>query len=389
MNRHLFIAGLVGLLTATAACSPESGHVLLMPDGNGDSRQADSTRCEILLSATNLEARQGTTRSDVQHPGVSATASKQGVAGSSLPQGASTRSEQLANGQAVYVWADAVTGNDAAYSTTTANYISDWQLTADGEGGLNGESRYFPANGNSLRLFALHGSFGDYDTEMGSIWTTGLTHTVATDQTTASPASDLLYAVSAVAAPGGLSQTVDLPFHHLLAKVRVALSSEGADALTEATLKIDKGGGTVVVIPNKGLTPATIAASAAGAAMLGTHTPQDVRLPIVDWDDFSSTPTHYGEAVVVPQAYDGTNALLTVTVDGADAAFIPDAFSMSGGYVYTFHITVLLDGTLRLASAITPWDDGDLDADPEPGDLSGETVITPWKTGSLAGDNNE
>lgn len=376
MNRQLYLTGCV-LLTALAGCSVDD-HGLVYPDGT-----PSATRCEILLSTTNLEVQQAQTRSEGRQSGVSA-ASNYGLAGGALPQGASTRTEQFDSDETVYVWADEVsTSGTAVYAD-----IQAWALTADGSGGLTGGSRYFPANGShSLDFYALHGNLSSVPTgALGSY-----THTVDNVQT--APASrqtsDLLYATNqGVSASGGswvagrYVKEVPLNFKHLLAKVKVAITADVPSDLDDCTLFFNDGGGTLRVTPGK-VAPATLTDPDVCAAMLGTHSPVSVQMAVEQVTSFSTTPESYGEAIVVPQAYSG-RAMISVRLSGGGVlSFKPSSITLQAGKEYTFHVTVDSNGELRVTYILNPWGEGSIEVDPKPEVLAGATILNPWGTGVI------
>lgn len=347
MNRQLYLTGCV-LLTALAGCSVDD-HGLVYPDGT-----PAATRCEIILSS-NLEVQE-----------------------------AVTRTEQLASGRPVYVWADEVsTSGTAVYAD-----IQAWALTADGSGGLTGGSRYFPANGShSLDFYALHGNLSSVPTgALGSY-----THTVDNVQTALASrqTSDLLYATNQGVTPEGGSliadryvKVVPLDFKHLLAKVKVAIAADVASDLTGCSLFFNDGGGTIRVTPGK-VAPATLTDPDVCAAMLGTHSPVSVQMAVAQVTSFSTTPESYGEAIVVPQAYSG-RAMISVRLSGGGVlSFKPSSITLQAGKEYTFHVTVDSNGELRVTYILNPWGEGSIEVDPKPEVLAGATILNPWGTGVI------
>ena len=366
LNFHLLIINYVIL----ASCSID--HELVMPG------ELAATRCEIILN-TRSQAAQTRATAD------------------NIPAGAT-----------VAVWAD--------LAADATEYITDWSLTADGSGGLTGAKKYFPADGDALSFYAMSGTFDS--TPTGSL-TGSFAHQVATDQTTddAYFSSDLLYACRDNVTPtAGASAEVPLTFYHMLAKVRVALTStDPLSNLTLDTLVINNGGGKLTFTPAKH-TATEMAVPSVGQTMLGDHTDKHhVRLPIVQVDDFDTAPDTYGEAVVVPQTYTGGSTLLTLTLPIGDRlTFKPDNLTLVSGCVHTLWIEVdEASGQLRLKVSITPWNNGDTDSDPtdlneitgktnlvswvagdldsDPGtsQVGGEGAINPWDTGSTGGDDQQ
>lgn len=160
-----------------------------------------------------------------------------------LGTGITTRAQgqdtQLEAGQTVYVW--------AKHQGTDTEYLRAWQLTADGSGGLTPASttRYYPADGTNIDLYALHGNISSPETLTesttpnasssadatdGTACPATVTHTVLTSQVSlADYASSDLFAVK-VANVGphgnqnlGNSYSVSLPFQHQLARLEVEI----------------------------------------------------------------------------------------------------------------------------------------------------------------------
>lgn len=341
MKKNIYILTLSLLL---ASCSLD--HDLVMPGA------AEGIRCEIIFS----------TKSQSAH-----TRAADGNIAADTP---------------VYVWAD--------LADDDSEYITSWALTADGSGGLTGAKKYFPADGDELDFYALSGSLAT--TPSGSL-TNSYVHLVAANQTTdaAYYASDLLYACRDQVGPtAGPSSVVPLTFYHMLAKVRVALSSNDPQSdLSGATLVINDGGGAVAFSPQK-LTATEMAVPSVGTTMLGTHSNKtDVQLPIVQVDDFAAAPTEYGEAIVVPQTYAGGSTLLTVTLlIGDQLTFKPDNLTLVSGCVHTLWIEVdEATGQLHLKVSITPWGDGDTESDStDLNEITGKTTLVRWNDGNTDSD---
>ena len=185
--------------------------------------------------------------------------------GSSL--GDETRSNtatNLINGDTVWVWTDMINGATQA----VGEYFKAWALKANGVGGLAtlqaGNTKLFPAT-NVLNFYAMVGNFGKVtegertglpmiDAENDPLPTTGIRHTVMSDQTTpeAYYKSDLLYAVVKNQEP--ISSAVILPFKHLLSRVQVVLvAGNGMTAadLSGATVKLLNLTRQVTLTPDK------------------------------------------------------------------------------------------------------------------------------------------
>ena len=145
-----------------------------------------------------------------------------------------TSSTPFDSGEIVWLWANKFGGSE---------YIKAWQLKADGNGGFSsataGNAKYWPSDGSSLNVYALHGNFENTQiTEGSTSWSSlSLTHTVKTDQTTDENKrlSDLLYShPSSAFAPN--SGSVELTFDHLLAKITVKLNLSNSVGITASEL---------------------------------------------------------------------------------------------------------------------------------------------------------
>ncbi|MBR1411327.1 MAG: fimbrillin family protein [Prevotella sp.] len=146
---------------------------------------------------------------------------------------------QLTANQLVRVW--------AKHTGTDTDYLRAWELKADGSGGLTPTSttRYYPADGTNIDLYALHGNFSSpasftesttpnatsaADATDGTTLPATATHSVLASQVTADnySTSDLMAVkVTNVGPKGnanqGNSYAVNLPFRHQLARLEVAI----------------------------------------------------------------------------------------------------------------------------------------------------------------------
>lgn len=144
-----------------------------------------------------------------------------------------TSSTQFDSGEIVWMW--------ALKENTTNEHIKAWKLTVQSGGSLTGSSaKYWPSDGSSLDVYALHGNFkNDQITEGTPSWSslTSLTHTVETDQTLDNNKrlSDLLYSqTSSAVAP---NSTVQLTFDHVLSKICITLKKADGSGIEDANLK--------------------------------------------------------------------------------------------------------------------------------------------------------
>ena len=123
-------------------------------------------------------------------------------------------STQFEQDEIVWLWANISGGSE---------YINAWKLTAQSGGSLIGSAKYWPSDGSSLNVYALHGNFKNSTITEGSpSWSSlSLTHTVEANQSTDNNKrlSDLLYSQTSSVAPN--TGLVQLTFNHLLAKITV------------------------------------------------------------------------------------------------------------------------------------------------------------------------
>lgn len=128
----------------------------------------------------------------------------------------------LISGQKLFVW--------AKRTNTSTDYLKTWVLTANGSGGFTNSTKYYPADGTNLDLYALHGNF-NYTEDDVSLPTEALSHAVLTDQR-----SDANYATSDLLATrvtdkgpkgnaGGNSYKVPLSFSHLLCRIEIEITT--------------------------------------------------------------------------------------------------------------------------------------------------------------------
>ena len=272
----------------------------------------------------------------------------------------------------VYAWAED--------TSKSSDHVTVWTLTANGSGGFTGATKYFPMTGSSLKARAFTGNF----TATPTSWTT-YQHQVVADQKTVSRVSDLLYGVSEAVEPSGTFTTFPIKFRHMLAKARVALcpSSGDVDDLDGAILRVVDGGGTIVFIPARDATPATMTQLSKRQAMLGTQSlVHDVHLAPTVVANFSSEPEAYGEAVVIPRSYSGTPLFRLFTPDGlTELLFTPESFELQSGMEYTFKIKVF-NNQMQVECTIAPWDTGSTTQDAtkvaRPVDGGIDSGVTDW-----------
>ena len=256
--------------------------------------------------------------------------------GSSL--GDETRSNtasNLINGDTVWVWTDMINGA----TQEVGEYFKAWALKANGVGGLAtleaGNTKLFPAT-NVLNFYAIVGNFGKVtegeraglpmiDAENMSLPTTGIRHTVLSDQTTPESyyKSDLLYAVVKNQEP--ISSAVVLHFKHLLARIQVVLvAGNGMTALEleGATVKLLNLTRQVTFTPDKDgdFSSQGALASMLSIPMNAQHSDILMTTSVIsstDVDDAkAANSTVYADAIVVPQTITKGTAFIQVDYKG-------------------------------------------------------------------------
>lgn len=276
------------------------------------------------------------------------------------------QSTQIAAGETVYAWVE-----DNGGTASTA-YVNAWQLSADGTGKFTGATQYYPATGNNVDIYCLHGNFATAPS--GAFSSAALTHTVMTDQSVATSytKSDLLYGS---VQNQGRKESQPIIFKHKLAKIEVKLKV--GDGVTAAQLA--NGSTTVSVLGTKTAatwTPAKAPALADGGSIAAyggtveaTGTAADIKMYLQKETDATATINVFGEAVIVPQSISPTANFFKIHISTGGDLFAKlggtadKVFEAGKKYVYT--VTVSLSG-LTLTSSITDWSDGtgdDLNAD--------------------------
>ena len=146
-------------------------------------------------------------------------------------------STQFEQDEIVWLW--------ALKENTPIEHITAWKLKVDNNGGFysatTGADKYWPSDGSSLDVYALHGNFENSQIrEDATSWSslTSLTHTVASDQSSDENKrlSDLLYSqTSSAVAPN--SGSVQLTFDHELSKICIVLQKLSDSGIQEDDLK--------------------------------------------------------------------------------------------------------------------------------------------------------
>lgn len=255
----------------------------------------------------------------------------------------STSSTPFYANEEVWLWAKKTDGTQ---------YIKAWKLTAQIDGRFTGAYKYWPSDGSSLYVYALHGNFENTTIIENSIsWAElSLTHTVKTDQSkdVDKLKSDLLYAMTG--SVSSKTTPTKLTFEHLLAKITVKLdleNSEGitAEELAKATVTLTN------ILPEATFTSSTGAAASAG----GDRTTITAGM--------LSSSINRGDVIgsaIVPLQYfgggkgsDSENNVITITLaypDSRSFSYKPTSYvGLTAGNEYTYTLKII-NGVLSVSS---------------------------------------
>lgn len=254
-----------------------------------------------------------------------------------------TSSTPFDSGEIVWLWANKSGGSE---------YIKAWQLKADGNGGFSsataGNAKYWPSDGSSLNVYALHGNFNNPSiTEGTTSWSslTSLTHTVEANQTTDEKKrlSDLLYShPSSAFAPN--SGSVELTFDHLLAKITVKLNLSNSVGITASELS----NATVTLTniqPDATISNTSLTGNSGKTSTTGTRT-------TITSGKIASSITSgdvIGSAIVPLQQFGGgksdasQNNVITITLsDNRSFSYKPtSSVALTAGNEYIYTLTIL------------------------------------------------
>lgn len=254
-----------------------------------------------------------------------------------------TSSTPFDSGEIVWLWANKSGGSE---------YIKAWQLKADGNGGFSsataGNAKYWPSDGSSLNVYALHGNFKNTQiTEGSTSWSslTSLIHTVEANQTTDEKKrlSDLLYSHPSTAfAPNPGS--VELTFDHLLAKITVKLDLSNSVGITASELS----NATVTltnILPDATISNTSLTGNSGPTSTTGTRT-------TITSGKITSSITSgdvIGSAIVPLQNFGGgksdasQNNVITITLsDNRSFSYKPtSSVALTAGNEYIYTLTIL------------------------------------------------
>ena len=253
-----------------------------------------------------------------------------------------TSSTQFEKDEIVWLWAN---------KTDDTEYIKAWKLKADNRGGFSsfttGADKYWPSDGSSLNVYALHGNFKNSTiTENSTPWSKlSLTHTVETDQTLDNNKrlSDLLFAEKAGATHGN---NVELSFSHLLAKITVKLdlnNSEGIESseLNNATVTLTN------IQPKATISNKSLTENSEKTNTTGTHT----TITAGKITSSISSGDVIGSAIVPLQNFGGKkndasqNNVITITLaspDNRSFSYKPaNNVALSAGKEYTYTLKII------------------------------------------------
>ena len=278
------------------------------------------------------------------------------VKGEVVARGAAA-GEVIAAGEVVHAWVDEAVNPAVAH-------VKAWRLEADGTGGLDGTTCYFPENGNDVNIYAMHGNF-NYVIEEGVMGFPAMLYCEvermqAGEIGVANRAkSDLLVAIERGVSRGrerdGVT-TRELTFYHLLSKVEVALkASDEVGDLTGAVVSV---GGTV----NRGYFMPDKEAVMENAAERGKMiAPDGSSIGLITIDtrvtgNFDGN-TEYGEAIAVP----GTGLFIRVDLKDGKVLFYYSNVTLESGKKYRYNIYVGKERLELVSTSISAWETGTSD----------------------------
>ena len=275
------------------------------------------------------------------------------VKGEVVARGAAA-GEVIAAGEVVHAWVDEAVNPAVAH-------VKAWRLEADGNGGLDGTTCYFPENGNDVNIYAMHGNF-NYVIEEGVMGFPAMLYCEvermqAGEIGVANRAkSDLLFAIERGVSRGRESDGVttrELTFYHLLSKVEVALkASDEVGDLTGAVVSV---GGTV----NRGYFMPDKEAVMENAAERGKMiAPDGSSIGLITIDtrvtgNFDGN-TEYGEAIAVP----GTGLFIRVDLKDGKVLFYYSNVTLESGKKYRYNVYVGKERLELVSTSISAWEAG-------------------------------
>ena len=254
-----------------------------------------------------------------------------------------TSSTQFEQDEIVWLWANKADGSE---------YIKAWQLTAQSGGSLTGSSaKYWPSDGSSLDVYALHGNFKNSlsISEGTTQWSNlSLIHTVEANQTSDvnKRLSDLLYSqTSSAVAPN--SGSVQLTFDHVLSKICITLKKADGSGIEDANLNNAK-------VEVSGINT-EVTYDATNNSVTTSGTPTTITL-----GQESSGSTTY--EAIVPSNMTVNNPHVTITLNNFPASGKTRTFSctlmssvtFAKGKKYTFTLT-LHNEIVVSSPAVSPW----------------------------------
>ena len=278
------------------------------------------------------------------------------VKGEVVARGAAA-GEVIAAGEVVHAWVDEAVNPAVAH-------VKAWRLEADGNGGLDGTTCYFPENGNDVNIYAMHGNF-NYVIEEGVMGFPAMLYCEvermqAGEIGVANRAkSDLLFAIERGVSRGRESDGVttrELTFYHRFSKVEVALkASDEVGDLTGAVVSV---GGTV----NRGyFTPDKEAVMEDAAERGKMIAPNWSSSGLITIDtrvtgNFDGN-TEYGEAIAVP----GTGLNIRVDLKDGKVLVYHSKVKLESGKKYRYNVYVGKERLELVSTSISAWETGTSD----------------------------
>lgn len=254
--------------------------------------------------------------------------------------------QQIAANQWVSVYVDDADG---------AKVYGNNNLKANGSGGFtDGATMYYPANGKTVSIYAIHPAIGSGATDdplPGAAYEFGVKANQMTEADYA--ASDLLFSTKTDVAKS--NSAVELTFYHILSKVEVALKSgNGTPDLTDATVTIESTKLKTNFNPSKTATLNTVDGRKALLSSINDDV-ASITIPTAINADF--TAATYGEGIIIPQTIaQNVKFIKVVLASGAELYHkLATETSFESGKKYQYHIIVNLSG-LTVTSTIENWE---------------------------------
>ncbi len=251
---------------------------------------------------------------------------------------------KIAEGQTVWLYIDKASDASLLYGKELT--------TIAGNGFSDADNMTFPANEESINIYAFHINIKSETTAMAtSSYPTGqLTHQVGNNQKKEGGTyaqSDLLYAKTTLSKTDAKSRNgaIELPFSHCLSKIEVILKKSAEVTASITKLEILNTKLEAAFTPSKGNDSwLTLTASGSETAIE------------IDNDVTAADGDKLNEAIIIPQTLSDKTEFIRVTLDGGATLVykLGAEAKFEKGTKYTYTITAKLTG-LTVTSKIDDW----------------------------------